>query len=184
MGLKRMLSGNWFVRVVMITWIICAVSIFVLFKNMELIVHGQLYSYGLQLSPDWADPYRLYTWLIYICLGLPTALSGLVLVSSFLKVEKAPEAPKRKDIFQQRLGQPRGVVKLESTQIAMEAPRRVENINGTSSDGGISCPNCEKVFSRPLVMPDFHGDTKQLVSVCPYCYHILRARQLSEIYNE
>ena len=88
MGLKRVLSGSWFIRLVMISWIICAVAIYVLFKNMELIVHGQLYYYGLISSPDWADPYRIYTWLIYISLIVPTTLSGIALVSSFFKVEK------------------------------------------------------------------------------------------------
>ena len=88
MGLKRLLSGNGFTRLVLVSWIIGAISILVLFKNMELIVHGQLYYYGLRFSADWADPYRIYTWLLFLCLGLPMALSGLALVSSFFKVEE------------------------------------------------------------------------------------------------
>ena len=166
MGLKRMLSGNWFTRLVLVSWIICAVSVFVVFKNMELIVHGQLYYYGLRLSPDWADPYRIYTWLIYLCLGLPMALSGLALASSFLKVEKVPE---KKNIVPQRLKPPQGVAEVESQQIVREVPKRVENGNV----GGISCSHCKKVFSKALVMLDFHGGKTQLVSVCPYCNHIL-----------
>ena len=167
MGLKRMLSGNWFTRLVLISWIICAVSILVVFKNMELIVHGQLYYYGLNFSPDWADPYRIFTWLIFLCLGLPMTLSGLALVSSFLKVE----VPKKENIVPQRLGPPRGVTKVESRQMVKEAPRRVEN--GSVNNGGISCSHCNRVFGRALVMLDFHGGKNQLVSVCPYCNHIL-----------
>lgn len=170
MGLKRMLSGKWFTRLVMISWIICAVSIFVIFKNMELIVHGQLYYYGLVFSPDWADAYRIFTWLLFLCLGLPMALSGVALVSSFLKVE---EAPKRANIVPQRVGPPRGVVKVESHQIVKEVPRRVENHNGAANNGGISCPNCKKVFGRALVTLDFRAGKTRLVSVCPYCNHIL-----------
>jgi hypothetical protein len=71
MGLKRVLSGRWFSRAVLIAWIISAVSIFVLLRDIELIVHGQLYYYGLRFSADWADPYRAYTWLIFVCLGVP-----------------------------------------------------------------------------------------------------------------
>jgi hypothetical protein len=170
MGLEHMLSGKWFTRLVLISWIICAVSIFVVFKNMELIVHGQLYYYDLIFSPDWADPFRILTWLIYLCLCLPMVLSGLALVSSFLKVE---EVPKGENVVPQRLGPPRGVVKAESLQIVKEVPRRVENGNGRSNGGGISCSHCKKVFSRALVMLDFRGGKNRMVSVCPYCNYVL-----------
>ena len=97
MGLKSMLTGKWFARLVMISWIICAVAILVIFKNMELIVHGQLYYYGLIFSPDWADAYRVLTWLIFLCLGLPMALSGIALASSFLKVARVPQRERSED---------------------------------------------------------------------------------------
>jgi hypothetical protein len=164
MGLKNILNGNWFIRIVMITWIICAVSVIALFKNMELIVHGQLYSYGLVFSPDWADPYRIYTWLIYVCLGLPMSLTGVALASSFLKVEKVPE---KKGVVPQR--QPQAAVNLEHQQATSEAPEKVENSKGGVNGSGISCPHCKKVFSRALVMLDCRSGKNQLVSVCPYC---------------
>jgi uncharacterized protein with PIN domain len=170
MGLKGILSGSWFTRLVMISWIICAIAIFVLFKNMELIVHGQLYYYGLVLSPDWADPYRIYTWLIYICLGLPTALSGIALISSFLKVEKVPE---KRNIVPQRTRPPQGNVKLEPRPPVREAPRRVESCNSGVNGDGITCPQCKKVFGRALVMLDFRSGKNRMVSVCPYCNHVL-----------
>jgi hypothetical protein len=164
MGLKRTLSGKWFTRLVMISWIICAVLILVIFKNMELIVHGQLYSYGLVFSSDWADPYRIFTWLLFLCLGLPMALSGVALVSSFFKVD---EVPNKEKLVPQRQEQPRGVVKVESPKIIKEAPVKAENGNGNGS--GISCPNCKRVFARALVMLDFRGGKNRMVSVCPYC---------------
>ena len=173
MGLKRMLSGKGFTRLVMISWIICAVSILVVFKNMELIVHGQLYYYGLVFSPNWADAYRIFTWLIFLCLGLPMTLSGIALVSSFLKVE---EVPKRENIVPQRLGSPRGVVKVGSPQTVREVPRSVENGNSSVNNNGISCPHCNKVFGRALVMLDFRGGKNRMVSVCPYCNNVLGYR--------
>ncbi len=166
MGLKGILCGNWFTRVVLVSWIISAVSIFVLFKNIELIVHGQLYYYNLQFSPDWADPYRVYTWLIYISLGPPTALSGIALASSFLKVEKVPE---KKTIVPQRTRPPQGNFKMESRPAVREAPAKVENGNGD----GICCPHCKKVFGRALAMLDFRSGKNRMVSVCPYCNHVL-----------
>lgn len=170
MDLKRMLRGTWFTRLVLVSWIISAVSIFVVFKNMELIVHGQLYDYGLHFSADWADPYRVFTWLIYLCLGLPMALSGLALVTSFLKVEKLTV---EKNVISQKLKQPQRVIKVESPQVAKEVPKKVPNGNGAGNCNGLSCPSCKKVFGRALVMLDFHNGKNQLVSVCPYCNHVL-----------
>ena len=165
MDLKRILRGNWFSRIVLLSWIVGAVSVLVLFKNMEQIVHGQLYLYNLQYSADWADPYRVYTWLIYISLGLPTALSGIALASSFLRVEKVAD---RKTIVPQRTRPPLGNVKTESRHAIREAPVKVDNGNGN----GICCPKCKKVFSRALVMLDFRSGKNRMVSVCPYCSHV------------
>lgn len=199
MGLKRMLSGRWFTRLVFVTWIICAISVLVLFKNMELIVHGQLYSYGLVFSAEWADPYRIFTWLIYLCLGVPIALSGIALVSSFFAVDKVQ---KKGVLIQQRAVSPRGVVKPGSKPIIAESPKkmqtvkefrpkidaveeepkRIESVEAAPKKvevdddldvGGISCPNCKKIFGRALVMLDFRSGKNRLVRVCPYCNYIL-----------
>jgi hypothetical protein len=166
MGLKSMLRGSWFTRLVLISWLVCAVFIFVLFKNMELIVHGQLYSYGLRLSPDWADPYRLYTFLIYLCLGLPMALSGVALASSFLKVEKVPT---KQNTIQRGMRATQSNVKVASQPVVRQVFEKVENGNGD----GISCPNCNKIFGKALVMLDFRSGKNRMVSVCPYCNHVL-----------
>ena len=168
MGIKRMLTGKWFTRLVLISWIICTGSIFVVFKNMELIVHGQLYDYGLIFSTEWADAYRIFTWLIFVCLGLPMALSGIALASSCLKVERVP---KREKIVPKKVGPPRGVAKVESRPIVKNTPSKVDS--GNSIGIGISCPECKKVFGRALVMLDFRSGKNRMVSVCPYCNHIL-----------
>ncbi len=170
MGLKRMLSGKNFTRLVLMSWIICAVSIFFVFKSMEFIVHGQLYYYGLVFSPDWADPYRVFTWLLFLCLGLPIALSGVALVSSFFKVE---EVPKIENLVPQNIGPPRGSLKVEPPQIAKETPKKVEKVNSSINNAGISCPNCKRVFGKALVMLDFRGGKNRMVSVCPYCNTVL-----------
>jgi hypothetical protein len=143
-------------------------------KEIELIVHGQLYEYGLWFSPDWADPYRLWTWLIYVCLVLPGALSGVGLVLSFIReTGKGPEKkfaaePKLKPVVKE-------VPKVFATK---EELKVVENANGE----GISCPRCGKVFSKALVMLDFRsGGKPKLVSVCPYCNLVLgRSEERSE----
>jgi uncharacterized Zn-finger protein len=156
---------DWYLRAVFVIWFIGAVIILVVFKNMELIVHGQLYYYGLVFSPEWADSYRVFTWLIYSFLGLQMALSGVALISTFVKAEEAPES---KSVVQQSVKQPH-VVKAGSRPVVRETPKTVENTNVR----GITCPYCKKVFSRALVMLDFSGGKNRLVSVCPYCNKVL-----------
>ena len=157
--------GKSFLRFVFIIWFIGSVIILVVFKNMELIVHGQLYHYGLVFSSEWADAYRVFTWLIYICLGTQMALSAIALVSTFVVAEEAPES---KSGVQQLVKQPQ-VVKAGSQPVVRETPKKVESNNVS----GITCPYCKKVFSRALVMLDFSGGKNRLVSVCPYCNKVL-----------
>lgn len=184
MSLKSMLTGKWFNRIVLISWMISAASILFVFKNMEFIVHGQLYYYGLIFSPDWADAYRILTWMIFICAGVPMALSGIALASSFLNVEEIPE---RGRIVSQNAGSPRGITKvgyqptrqtqpprhpqqpLQVQQPAREPVTRADIGNCV----GLTCPACKKVFSRALVMLDFRSGSNRMVSVCPYCNHVL-----------
>ena len=195
---KRMLSGSWFARIVLASWIVCAVSVIVLIKNMELIVHGELYYYGLVFSPAWADPYRLFTWLVYLLVGIPLVLSGIALASSFFNVE---EGKKKEIAVLQKVGPPQGIIKREPRQVvkevpslaetvkelprkvevAKEAPMKIESVkevpkvaqSAKAVNNGTSCPHCNKIFGRALVMLDFRGGKNRLVSVCPYCNHIL-----------
>ncbi len=109
------------------------------------------------------------------------ALSGIALVSIFLKVE---EVSKRENIVPQRVRSPQGAVKVESLQIAKEVTSRVENGNGASNGSGISCPNCKRVFGRALVMLDFRGGKNRMVSVCPYCNTVLGCTGKEKAANE
>lgn len=178
MGLRSILASKWFFRLVIVCWIACAASIIAVFKNMEFIVHGTLYDYGLIFSAEWADSYRVLTWLIYLCLGLPATLSIIALFSSFLKVERNPRLNLAVD---RKVEKSRVVTKLGSEQSRQlhleshidkppgEAIGRADNGNCV----GISCPECKKVFGRALVMLDFRGGTNRMVSVCPYCNYVL-----------
>lgn len=178
MGLRSILASKWFFRLVIVCWIACAASIIAVFKNMEFIVHGTLYDYGLIFSAEWADSYRVLTWLIYLCVGLPATLSVIALFSSFLKVERNP---KLNLAVHKKAEKSRVVAKLGSEQSRQlhqeshvekptgEVIRRADNGNCV----GISCPECKKVFGRALVMLDFRGGTNRMVSVCPYCNYVL-----------
>jgi phage FluMu protein Com len=95
----------------------------------------------------------------------------MALVSSFLKAEKVPE---KRSVVPRRLLPPQEVAKVGSKQIVREVPKKAENGNGGVNDSGISCAHCNKVFSRALIMLDFRDGKNRLVSVCPYCNHVLR----------
>ena len=190
-----MLSGKWFNRLVLTSWIISAAFILVIFKNMELIVHGQLYNYGLIFSPNWADGYRFFTWLIFLFIGLPMLLSGIALAWSFVKVEKVPM---REKTTSQKVEPPRGAVEVKSLQTrqvlqtpqTQQVPKTPQTIKKTPSspdkDNGvkISCPKCKKVFGRALVMLDFRSGANRMISVCPYCNAVLGYTSEEKIKNE
>ena len=170
-----MLSGKWFNRLVFASWIISAVSILVIFKSMELIVHGQLYDYGLIFSPEWADGYRVFTWLIFLCLGLPMVLSGIALAWSFVKVEKPPLI---ENTISQKVVPPTDAVEVKpkQTEQVPQTPKTTKKARGkldNENNVKITCSECKKVFGRALVMLDFRSGANRMISVCPYCNAVL-----------
>jgi uncharacterized Zn-finger protein len=135
-----------------------------LLNQIDLIVHGDLYKFGLQPSIEWWNPYWFYMRLSLVALGLPVILSIFATALSFAKkTDKVTETK----------------AKLQPTPqpVDSEEPKAREN------HIGISCPNCKKVFGKPLVMLNFeHGKTK-LVNVCPYCTQTLGAAEKEESGN-
>ena len=155
MSLRRLLENNWFMRVLLVLWIVSAVFVLFLFTRVDSIVHDQLYSFGLRFSDVWAAPYWGFARLIYVCLGVPMALSAFVLALGFTR--KIDDGRK-------------GNVKQEVKQEARPKPKPVNN---GPQNMVVSCPSCRKVFSRPLVMLDFGSGKPKLVNVCPYCNRVL-----------
>ena len=177
-SLKSILAGKWLTRMVLISSIICAASVFVVLKNIEFVVHGQLYYYGLIFSTEWADAYRVLTWMIFICAGVPLALSTIALASSFLNFE---EIPGRKRIVPQKERLALGITNVGFKQTCQtQQTQQVQQDNRESVTRvdignciGISCPECKKVFGKALVMLDFRSGSNRMISVCPYCNHVL-----------
>jgi len=65
--------------------IACAGIVYFLLTRIDLIVHGELYGFGLVFSAQWADSYRVLMLSIYVCSVIPVVLSGAVLVSGRLE---------------------------------------------------------------------------------------------------
>jgi len=150
MSLESLQKSHWLVRIVLVLWLVSSVFVLFLFNKIDGIVHGDLYNFGLQFSFDWASPYWAFSRLIFVCLGLPMALSFIVLGL---------------DLF--RRNNDKHVVKQEEKSVDARSEGLREN------NMVISCPSCRKVFSRPLVIIDFSGGKPKLVNVCPYCNHVL-----------
>jgi uncharacterized Zn-finger protein len=148
-----------------------------LLNNIDSIVHGDLYNYGLQMSTEWANPYWTYLRLNYVLLGVPIALSVFAIAIGAI----GKNAEVAKSVAKPQLQR-------KPQQVVCQAPQHGENSRSSNDnaipkeDGNmvISCPNCKKVFSRPLVMLNFESGKAKLVNVCPYCNHLLGSAENEE----
>jgi len=154
MNWKGLFNGFWFVRVVLVLWLVSACFVVFLLGRIDGVVHGTLYDFGLQFSLDWAVPYWSFLRLVYVVLCVPMVLSGVVLVFSVFG---------------------RGEREVRVVRREVESVRKVEVGQGLRGNNVVvSCPKCRRVFGKPLVMLDFGGGGKaRLVNVCPYCNHVL-----------
>ena len=170
-------------------WIVGGVVAWFLLTRVDLIVHGTLYSYGLQFSYDWANPYWTYIRVVDALLIVSVSLSAFALALDVVRSRKlsavsvaevsvkAPEvhvedleAKEDAKLFTETDEVLKGRVEemVKPGKMPVEEPKAKDGNNILA----ISCPGCKKVFSRPLVMLDFSGGLTKLVNVCPYCSHI------------
>jgi uncharacterized Zn-finger protein len=141
-----------------------------LLGKIDSIVHGDLYNFGLQFSYAWAGPYWAFVRLVYLCLLVPSVLSGVALVFSFLNkseehVKLIPKVVENKPIV--------GKVQPPQPQPQPQAQPQTQTAKESQNHMVVSCPSCKRVFGKPLVMLDFSSGKTRLVNVCPYCNHIL-----------
>jgi hypothetical protein len=122
----------------------------ILVHEINGIVHGELYGYGLQFSLGWATSYWNIERLIYACLTFSAAFAGFAVFADIWSNHR-----KTSENTVQKI---RGNNKLEIT--------RENSIL-------ISCPKCKKVFSRPLTILSSEGGRSKLLNVCPYCNNVL-----------
>jgi uncharacterized Zn-finger protein len=145
---------------VLLVWIGSAVFGIYLLTRFDVLVHSQLYNFGLEFDHAWADTYYLYMQLLYIALAVPIALSVLSIAAGFKRQTSKIQQPATK--LEPRLAQPQS------------QPKAYEERKTKANNGMIiTCPNCEKTFGRPLVMLNFEAGKNRLVNVCPYCSHVL-----------
>lgn len=144
MMIRDVFGNPWFVRCILVLWLVSSVFVLFLLGMIDSIVHGDLYDFGLQFSYVWASPYWAFLRLIYVCFLLPLAFSVVVLGLDLWRLFKGDR--------QGRVPEPRRKVG-EAEQSSML----------------IACSGCGKVFSKPICVLDFTGKKPRLVNVCPYC---------------
>ena len=84
LSLKSALCNSEFKQLVFLICIVCAVIVYFLLTRIDLVVHEELYDFGLIFSTQWVDPYRALMWSIYACLVASVVLSGTGLVFDLL----------------------------------------------------------------------------------------------------
>lgn len=164
MDLKGLLTSNWSMRIMVVGWIVTAALSMYMLNNLNMIVHGNLYDFGLQFNYLWANPYWMYLNLIYVALGVSSGLAFFAMMIGYYrsnkvvtKIVKVPQKVKEQKI-------------IKKPKINEDKPVSPPKIAKTNvSNMVISCPNCRKVFGRPMVMLNFEEGKTRLVNVCPYC---------------
>lgn len=165
-----------------------AVAVFSVLLQVDGIVNGLLYSFGLQYNSEWFMPYQIY---LKIVLGL---LFGIACIGSFSMVyilfssetpfRRTPAAVRREPATVR--GELAGVhreptfKKLRKEVVRERAPEKERAQARTIKDDGVEitalpmvCNKCQKVFTQPLCMFDFKSGKPRLVNVCPYCNAVL-----------
>jgi len=150
MTIRDLVRSSTLVKVALVLWLISSGLVMVMLSRIDSIVHGDLYGYGLQFSTSWASPYWSLLRMTYVFLAVPSIVSGAVLILSVFKGGGAGYYS-------------RAAVKPISAKTQASAENHLI----------ATCPNCKKVFSKPLTMLDFGGGKTRLVNVCPYCNHVL-----------
>lgn len=169
-NLKHLSNNSWLYRAVLMTWIISVIIVMFLLSKIDTIVNVELYKNGLQFSPNWANPYWTYLNLNYIALSVPVTLSLFAIAIGFIPKSKkvaeniAEQQPKAQPVASQEQKHK------ESSSNNNNTALKEANEPSTAE---ISCPNCGKMFGKPMVILDFEGGKSKLVNVCPYCDHVL-----------
>lgn len=167
MSLKKIAElgrNQWLTRLAFGLSIVSAIIAMVLYTSIDTIVNVDLYKFGLQFSPEWYDAYSLYTKLFFACLLLSTAISGAVLVLSFLNMWHSSNF---KGENNKNLKNP-GNTEDKNSSVEKTSKRKVFDT---------TCPACKRVFSKPVMMLNLVEGKPKMVSTCPYCSEVIATEE-------
>lgn len=164
MSSDRLFNSQRFNRVViaaLLVWIGSAAFGIYLLERFDMLIHNQLYNFGLQFDHAWADLYYFYRELMYAALVAPIALSILSIAAGFKRQNKKTSESEPKPMPNPTQPRPQYTV-------PKDLKAKVEE-----NKKDVCCPTCEKVVSEPLVMLKFVEGKNRKINVCPYCLHVL-----------
>ncbi len=151
--------------------IIASVAAVTALLQVDNIVHGTLYSYGLIFSYEWASQY----WTFFkLSLALLCGAAGIGFFSMFYVVACRSSLRSRPQIIA-----PSKPVGYTLRAKAEREKEQMETVKEERDDGveivaiPMACNKCGKVFTQPLCMFDFKSGKPRLVNVCPYCNALL-----------
>jgi len=122
---------------------------------LDNIVHGTLYKYGLTFSYNWANPYWMILRVIQVLLGVVAVCT--IANTVYLYRKHIYTKPEKKKTMGEKIVVPSSA----------QEPQ-VERMLGL-----VRCPSCQKSFSQPLRMLDFHSERPRIVNICPFCNEVI-----------
>jgi uncharacterized Zn-finger protein len=165
-----------------------AVALLVLVLELDMLVNGLLYEYGLVFDYEWALPYWSIVRLLIAMLGVLAVLN--LVPTSYLFITRFWPMLERKFLKgnsscgeQLKNGVNRGAKQeaaepLQSSAPKQEMQKAADEVEMVAVP--MICNKCGKVFNQPLCMFDFKSGKPRLVNVCPYCNALLAAAGSSE----
>ena len=146
----------WLIRSVLALYLVSSLFAAYMLYQLNGVVHGTLYNYGLQFNNGWAVPYWSLERLLYVYLFVPFFIGSFALIF---------------DLWKSRLERTPGVRRMENNVANGIAGPAVTV--GKNNSMMINCPNCSRLFGRPMNMLDFSSGKARLINVCPYCNQVL-----------
>jgi len=185
------------IRVVLLAIIVLGAAAFAAYtlSQLDQIVHGQLYKYGLKFSLEWANPYwnLLRVTLILIDVIAVSTVIGLALtLRKYRAMQKICER-KTRTHRQRNAASPLlrsleperpQIMPQQQTVTSIRAPKPAATPSPplsppatSEASGSTRCSHCGKAFTQPLRMLDFQGDRPRIVNICPFCNEIVASSQ-------
>jgi hypothetical protein len=150
----------------------------VLVYELDTIVHGLLYEYGLVFDYGWASPYWMIQRSLLVLLAILFTLNFVP--TAFLVKAMLLPLFGRKHLQVKSTGgnQLQSTITLGNKDEEAKPPQNSasnQELTGAIEVSAVPmiCNKCGKVFNQPLCMFDFRTGNPRLVHVCPYCNAVL-----------
>jgi len=126
MDFKRLATNQWINRTLLIVIIVLSGIVMFVINQVDSIIHVQLYQYGLEFNPDWANPYWNYAKIMNIGLAATIGVSAVILLLGFIRPKPKLEEP----IMKQERNEPKQPTLRVQAQPVIETPPKQQTPQG------------------------------------------------------